>query len=335
MNTRWRVPPVLAPSAIVGEGSSVNESLEQLLSDNLQASHKITELVTSIERLAKNDASRAFATANRWLCHRTAVAVANGRPRTGVKGLAPPSRPFSAAVIWANDVADAPISAQLVKENNEIRIRGILALADIGTVTFAGRALAAGPIPWATFISSSDTGSFHDRRVIKTIGLSSVPICEIDWTGDALACEWFGMQLNNTQLDRIATERALMHTALLIGTAGAMFDYSLRYAHSRVTFGKRIIQHQAIALKIADLHLAIEAGRLLLADAVKSISTDCALTAARGAWRYARKIGLETAVDTVQVLGAHGLNCERPVEKWFRDLQTIRFLCDEPYGFGN
>ena len=57
--------------------------------------------------------------------------------------------------------------------------------------------------------------------------------------------------------------------ARAVGVARAAFDAALSYAQERVTFGKPIIEHQAIQLKIADMATRLEAARLLTKNAAE------------------------------------------------------------------
>ena len=52
--------------------------------------------------------------------------------------------------------------------------------------------------------------------------------------------------------------------AAAVGAARAAYEYALDYARTRKQFGKPIIEHQAVAFRLADMATRIEAARLLV-----------------------------------------------------------------------
>ncbi len=105
-----------------------------------------------------------------------------------------------------------------------------------------------------------------------------------------------------------------------LGIAQGSYDLALKYAQERVTFGKPIIQHQAIAFKLADMHVKITCARLLIhkAAAEKDLGEDIAHSGAM-AKLYASEIALEVANDAVQIHGGNGYVSEYHVERMMRD----------------
>ena len=95
--------------------------------------------------------------------------------------------------------------------------------------------------------------------------------------------------------------------AQALGIARAAYEYALDYAKERKQFGKAIIENEAIAFKLADMKMAIDASRLLVW---------------RAAWMSKLMAG-ETAVhvteEAIQILGGYGYVREHPVERWHRD----------------
>ncbi len=105
-----------------------------------------------------------------------------------------------------------------------------------------------------------------------------------------------------------------------LGIAQGSYELALKYAQERVTFGKPIIQHQAIAFKLADMHVKITCARLLIhkAAAEKDLGEDIAHSGAM-AKLYASEIALEVANDAVQIHGGNGYVSEYHVERMMRD----------------
>ncbi len=105
-----------------------------------------------------------------------------------------------------------------------------------------------------------------------------------------------------------------------LGIAQGAYELALKYSQERVTFGKPIFQHQAIAFKLADMHLKITAARLLVwkAAAEKDEGKDIAHSGAM-AKLYASEIALEVANEAVQIHGGNGYVSEYHVERMMRD----------------
>jgi len=105
-----------------------------------------------------------------------------------------------------------------------------------------------------------------------------------------------------------------------LGIAQGSYELALKYAQERVAFGKPIFQHQAIAFKLADMHVKTTAARLLVhkAAAEKDQGLDIAHSGAM-AKLYASEIALEVANDAVQIHGGNGYVSEYHVERMMRD----------------
>ena len=108
--------------------------------------------------------------------------------------------------------------------------------------------------------------------------------------------------------------------AAATGLARAALEYATEYAKTRVQFGKPIAEHQAVAFRLADMAVRVDAARLLVWPAAKAI--DAGLDVAKEA-AMAKLFASETAMfctwAAVQTLGGWGYSREYPVEKWMRD----------------
>ena len=109
--------------------------------------------------------------------------------------------------------------------------------------------------------------------------------------------------------------------AQAVGIARAAYEYSLDYAKERRTFGRPIIEHQAIAFKLADMRTRIDAARLLYQRAAWMAMTGKPFTAGEGS--MSKLFAGETAVwvteQAIQILGGYGYVRDYPVERWHRD----------------
>ena len=110
--------------------------------------------------------------------------------------------------------------------------------------------------------------------------------------------------------------------AQAIGIARAAYEYALEYAKERVQFGRPIIENQAIAFKLADMKMHIDAARLLVHGAPAWMG-DGARSFTNGEGSMSKLYAGETAVwvteEAIQILGGYGYVRDNPVEQWHRD----------------
>jgi len=108
--------------------------------------------------------------------------------------------------------------------------------------------------------------------------------------------------------------------AAAVGAARAAYEYARDYARTRVQFGRPIIEHQAVAFRLADMASRVEAARLLVLRTARAID---AAADATGLAAMAKLTASETAMfctwAAVQTLGGWGYSREYPVEQWMRD----------------
>ncbi len=109
--------------------------------------------------------------------------------------------------------------------------------------------------------------------------------------------------------------------AQALGIARAAYEYSLEYAKERKQFGRAIIENQAIAFKLADMKMHIDAARLLVWRAAWMSKAGKKFENAEGS--MSKLFAGETAVwvteQAIQILGGYGYIREFPVERWHRD----------------
>jgi acyl-CoA dehydrogenase len=108
--------------------------------------------------------------------------------------------------------------------------------------------------------------------------------------------------------------------AAAVGAARAAYEYARDYARTRIQFGKPIIEHQAVAFRLADMANRIEAARLLVLRSALVLDQGGDAT---GLAAMAKLTASETAMfctwGAVQTLGGWGYSREYPVEQWMRD----------------
>jgi alkylation response protein AidB-like acyl-CoA dehydrogenase len=109
-----------------------------------------------------------------------------------------------------------------------------------------------------------------------------------------------------------------------VGVADAALQAALAYAQQRHTMGRPIVEHQAIAAKLADMACRVEAARLLTQKAAAAIDRGdrCDLEAGM-AKLVASEAALENATEAMRVHGAYGYSTEDHVERYYRDAPLL------------
>ncbi|MDI3387636.1 acyl-CoA dehydrogenase family protein [Streptomyces sp. B-S-A8] len=108
--------------------------------------------------------------------------------------------------------------------------------------------------------------------------------------------------------------------AAATGVARAAYTYARDYAKTRQQFGKAIVEHQAVAFRLADMRTRVEQARLMTWRAAKRLDAGLDATAeAAMAKLTASKTAAYCTWAAVQTLGGWGYSREYPVEQWMRD----------------
>ncbi|WP_026839699.1 acyl-CoA dehydrogenase [Gillisia sp. JM1] len=113
--------------------------------------------------------------------------------------------------------------------------------------------------------------------------------------------------------------------AQALGIAGGAYELALKYSKERKAFGTEICNHQAIAFKLADMHVSIEAARLLVMKAAvdKDNNGNYDLSGAM-AKLYASQVAMDVSVEAVQVHGGNGFVKDYHVERMMRDAKITQ-----------
>ncbi|MGP1254869.1 MAG: acyl-CoA dehydrogenase family protein [Kiloniellales bacterium] len=112
--------------------------------------------------------------------------------------------------------------------------------------------------------------------------------------------------------------------ARAVGLAQAALDEAVKYSQQRATFGKPIHQHQAVALKLADMATRVAASRLLTEQAANALDRGerCDFEAGM-AKLFASEAGVENALDAMRIHGGYGYSKEFVVERLYRDAPLL------------
>ena len=113
--------------------------------------------------------------------------------------------------------------------------------------------------------------------------------------------------------------------AQAVGMARAAFEAALSYAKERRSFGKAIVEHQALQFKLADMATQIEAARQLIwhAASLKDAGLPCLKEAAM-AKLFASEMAEKVCSDAIQIHGGYGYVSDFPVERIYRDVRVCQ-----------
>jgi alkylation response protein AidB-like acyl-CoA dehydrogenase len=116
--------------------------------------------------------------------------------------------------------------------------------------------------------------------------------------------------------------------ACSLGGARACLEAAQRHLTERRQFGKRLAQFQALQFRLADMATELEAARLMVHRAARSLDggdPDATLHAAM-AKRVATDAGFRIADEALQLHGGYGYLKDFPIERYLRDLRVHRIL---------
>lgn len=129
----------------------------------------------------------------------------------------------------------------------------------------------------------------------------------------------YGIALANLEVGRIGI------AAQSVGMARAALEVAVSYAKDRKSFGKPIIQHQAVGFRLADLATRLEAALQLVLSAasLKDTGASC-LTEASMAKLFASETAEAVVSGAMQTLGGYGYLEEFGLAKIYRDVRVCQ-----------
>ncbi len=186
---------------------------------------------------------------------------------------------------------------------------------------------AAGKRGISCFLTRTDTPGYNITRVEDKLGHRSNDTCEIVLDNleipaeDLLGAEGEGLRIALASLDngRIGV------AAQSVGVAQAALDAAIAYARERQTFGKPIIEHQAVSFSLAEMATKVAVARqmYLHAAALKDSGTVC-IKEASMAKLFASQIAEEVTSAAIQIHGGYGFLESYPVGKFWRDCRVFQ-----------
>ena len=186
---------------------------------------------------------------------------------------------------------------------------------------------AAGRKGMSAFLVPTDTPGYVVDKVEHKLGQAASDTCALrfvdcDVPADALLGEegrGYAIALANLEAGRIGI------AAQSVGMAQAALDIAVAYARDRRSFGKSIIDHQAVGFRLADLATQLEAARqLVLHAAALKDAGEPALTAASMAKLFASEAAERIVSGAIQTLGGYGYLEEFGLARIYRDVRVCQ-----------
>ena len=198
--------------------------------------------------------------------------------------------------------------------------------ADVAVV-FAVTDKAAGKKGISAFIVETRTPGYLVTRIEDKLGQHASDTAQITFDNCAvpaanlLGAEGAGYRiaLGNLEAGRIGI------AAQAVGMARAALDAALTYARERTSFGKPIVDHQAVNFRLADMAVQVEAARQLVwhAATLRDAGQPC-LKEASMAKLFASEMAERVCSDAIQIHGGYGYVEDFPVERIYRDVRVCQ-----------
>ena len=226
----------------------------------------------------------------------------------------------------------AAIRTRAVRDGEDYVITGakqFISTARNGQVAivFAVTDPAAGKKGISAFIVPTDTPGFTVVRVEDKLGQHLSDTCQLAFedmrvpAALRLGAEGEGLRIALANLEG----GRLGIAAQSVGMARSAFEHALAYAKERRQFGRPIIEHQAVAFRLADMATRIEAAEQLVLHAahLRDCGRPC-LKEASMAKLFASEMAEQVCSAAIQTLGGYGYVSDFPVERIYRDVRVCQ-----------
>jgi alkylation response protein AidB-like acyl-CoA dehydrogenase len=108
------------------------------------------------------------------------------------------------------------------------------------------------------------------------------------------------------------------------GVALRAFELGIGYAQIRHTFGKPIVQHQAIQFKLAEMGIKVEAAHQMMAMAARLKDSGRRNDLEAGMAKYlASEYAKEVVEDSFRIHGGYGFSKEYEIERLYREVPML------------
>jgi butyryl-CoA dehydrogenase len=226
----------------------------------------------------------------------------------------------------------ASIRTSAVRRGDRYVLTGTKSLITSGRSATCAVAIAvtdpgAGKRGISAFLLRTGQPGYRALRAERKLGHRTNDTCQIVLEGlevpaeDMLGRPGEGLRIALSGLDsgRIGV------AAQSVGVARAALDAALAYARERETFGKKLLEHQAIAFTLAEMATDIEVARqmCLHAAALKQARVRCVKEASMSKL-FASRMCERVCSAAIQIHGGYGFINDYPVEKLYRDARVFQ-----------
>ena len=231
-----------------------------------------------------------------------------------------------------SDAAAITTRAELVKGGDGYVLNGVKQFITSGkhadvAVVFAVTDRTAGKKGISAFIVDTDAPGYIVARIEEKLGQRASDTAQIVFencrvpTANLLGREGEGYRiaLANLEAGRIGI------AAQSVGMARSAFEAALGYAGERRSFGKPLVEHQAIAFRLADMATEIEVARQMVwhAASLRDAGEPC-LKEASMAKLFASEMAERVCSAAIQIHGGYGYVADFPVERIYRDVRVCQ-----------
>lgn len=194
-------------------------------------------------------------------------------------------------------------------------------------IVFAVTDARAGKTGISAFLVPTDRPGYEVDKVEHKLGQGASDTCAIRFDDLFIESELmlgaegegYRIALSNLEVGRIGI------AAQSVGMAQAALEIAVAYAKERKSFGKRIIEHQAVGFRLADLAARLEAARqLMLAAAALKDAGEPSLIQASMAKLFASETAEAVVSGAIQTLGGYGYLEEFGLAKIYRDVRVCQ-----------
>ena len=226
----------------------------------------------------------------------------------------------------------AAIKTRAVRDGNHFVLNGTKQFITSGkygdiAIVFAVTDPEKGKRGMSAFIVPTDIPGYEITGIEKKLGQRCSDTAQVTFDNMRLSPDLllgnegdgYKIALSNLEGGRIGI------AAQSVGMARAAYDVALAYAKERTSFGKVIIDHQAVGFRLADMATEIEAARLLYLNAahLRDAGEPC-LKQASMAKLFASEMAEQVCSQAIQTLGGYGYVEDFPVERIYRDVRVCQ-----------
>ena len=226
----------------------------------------------------------------------------------------------------------ATIRTRAVKTTDGWTLNGVKQFITSGknaqiAIVFAVTDPAAGKKGISCFCVPTDTQGYVVARLEEKLGQHASDTAQILFEDCQIPAncllgnegDGYRIALSNLEAGRIGI------AAQAVGMARAALEAAVRYAKERVTFGKPIIEHQAVNFRLADMATQVEVARQMVwhAASLRDAGQPC-LKEASMAKLFASEMAERVCSDAIQIHGGYGVVADFPVERIYRDVRVCQ-----------